>query len=389
MSVITVGTGSTNAPTMPTKPRAENETSKVDELNITVTDGSEEYKVSAEAQYLFEMQKYFYTLDTKAQDRAIEYFSQSNDPLNNKVADVFSTLQQYARDFQDGKIKINQDTEAQIRDKNLLDPNFIIDGKTEIGVRPNGTDVFRMDGKQVYSPAQASDSNPVLLKQLEALEKASSGLLRNRDAANVFGAVSNALVYSEHILLSADDVLHYNYAIEKARKTIAFVTAPEDLKATLTDILNKGIIWQDVQQSGMMTKNRQLIGNSQVGGLAADAVRIGSAAQALNQKMISTFKSSSFSMVDAGSLIKRMIAEQPNLIRFAPNKIDEALEYYRKDSSLYDKALNRESTLPEEERIIPTSEIDQKIFAASKSYALKVINEIQGYISNKPYQPGT
>ena len=84
-----------------------------------------------------------------------------------------------------------------------------------------------------------------------------------------------------------------------------------------------------------------------------------------------------------GSVIKRIIVEQPDLVRFSFDKIDEALEFYREDYSQYEKALNRESVLPEEERKYAIFDNQIQIFEVSKKYALKVIDEIQGYISNQ------
>ena len=384
MGNISVGSG--NAITQvvtPAVPMAKHELSKIEELNVTISDGDHQYTVSAEAQYLFEMQKHFQRLDAAGQEKALEYLAQSNNPLQHKVIESFRSLQAHAEDYRTGKIKIVNDEAERLRAQNFLNTGLIIDGTTEIGVRPNGTDVFRLDGKQNYFPATSTESNPSLFKQLEALEKAASGLLRNRDAANAFGAVSNALVYSEHILLSADDVLHYNYAIEKARKTIEFVNAPAKLKTALSQLLDKGIAWQDTKQSRTISSSRQLMSNSRVGHHAAEAVRMGSAAQAFNQQLVNTFNSSTLSLLDSGSLVKRMLVEQPDLIRFNANKIDDALQYYRDDFLLYEKALNRDSVLPAPEWKDPLSELDKKVFAASKDYALKIMGEIQGYVAGK------
>jgi len=383
MGNFSVGSGDGTAQAvMPATPVAKHELSKIEELNVTLSDGDHQYTVSAEAQYLFEMQRHLQQLDTAGQEKALEYLAQSNNPLQNKVIESFRWVQTLAEDFRTGKTKLVRDEAEELRTKNLLNTGLIIDGTTEIGIRPNGTYVFRLDGKQNYFPATGGDTNTALFKQLDALEKAAGGLLRNRDAANVFGSVSNALVYSEHILLSADDVLHYNYAIEKARATIEFVSAPAELKTALSQLLDKGIAWQDAKQSHSMSSNRQLMSNSRVGHHAAEAVRMGSAAQAFNQQLVSTFKSSALSLLDSVSLIKRMLVEQPDLIRFNANKIDEALQYYRDDFAHYEKALNRDSVLPAPEWKDPLSELDKKVFAASKNYALKIMAEIQGYAAN-------
>lgn len=386
MGSISVGSGGVTAQTvMPATPVTKHELSRIEELNVTIADGDHQYTVSAEVQYLFEMQRHLQQLDTPGQEKALEYLAQSNDPLQNKVIESFREAQTLAEDFRTGKTKLVRDEAEELRTKNLLNTGLIIDGTTEIGIRPNGIDVFRLDGKQNYFPATGGEANLALFKQLDALEKAAGGLLRNRDAANVFGSVSNALVYSEHILLSADDVLHYNYAIEKARKTIAFVSAPAELKTALSQLLDKGIAWQDAKQSRTMSSNRQLMNNSRVGYHAAEAVRMGSAAQAFNQQLVSTFKSPALSLLDSASQIKRMLVEQPDLIRFNANKIDEALQYYRDDFLLYEKALNRGFVLPAPEWKDPLSELDKKVFAASKDYALKIIREIEGYAASKQF----
>ncbi len=385
MDVRSVGSGGAHMQAMPATPTAERQLSTVDELNVTVSNERGQYQVGAEAQYLFDMQKYLQGLDTATQEKALDYLGQSHEPLQQQVVETFRVVQVFANDLREGKIKILHDEDAFNKAKNLLNTGFVLDGRTEIGVRPNGTDVFRLDGKQDYVPAQGSENNLALIRDLEELEAAASGLLRNRDAANLFGSVSNALVYSEHILLSADDVLHYNYAIEKAKKTIEFVDAPELLKTALTDLLNKGIAWQDSKQTRVMEDNRQLIHNSRVGDLAAEAVRMGSAAQAFNQELLNLFSNSNASFLDSASLIKRVIVEQPYLVRFSPSKIDEALAFYRDDDTHYEHALNRDFSLPEEARKYPIFDNQQKIADASKQYAMKVIDEIQAYTSERGY----
>src|SRR5690606_197925 len=139
----------------------------------------------------------------------------------------------------------------------------------------------------------------------------------------------------------------------------------------------QGIAWQDAKQSRAIADNRQLMSNSRVGDLAADAVRMGSAAQAFNQKLLSIFTSSNISFLNSEALIRREITAHPDLIRFSADKIDEALAYYREDDADYEKALNRDFSLPEEERKLSIFDNQKEITEAGKQYALKVIGEIQ------------
>lgn len=379
ISTVTMGA---DAPVNLIKPKAGEQLSTEADLNVTVSEGGEQYQVSAEAQYIFEMQKYFHSLDVEEQQRAVGHFTNSNNSLDNKVADAFRKLQEWANN----PIQLApRDEEERIKAQNLLDTNLVIDGSTEIGIRPPPVGMFRLDGNQDYFASRGvTDSNLALTKQLNALEVAYGDLLpRNRDVANVFGSVELALNYSETILLSADDVLHYNYAIERARKTVAFVDAPDHVKSALTDLLSKGIAWQDTKQTKEMLNSQHYIDNPYVGAAAAESYRMGTAAQAFNQKLVGIFKSSNISILDAGSLIRRTMVEQPDLIRFTPNKIDEALQFYRADDLSYQKLLNRGFYEPQPEWVDPLSEINEQLFTASKSYALKVIGEIEGYVRNK------
>lgn len=382
MGNISVGSGIASAPVMLVQPKTGHELSAVAELNVTVSESGEQYTVSAEAQYLLEMQKYFHTLDAAEQDRAIAYFYQSNEPLHNKVAETFRELQSFATGIADGRITIAHDEPLLNDPRNLLNTDFVINEKTEIGIRPPPTAIFELGDKKNYPPYQAVETNIELQLQLEALEKETSGLLRNRDAANLFGSVGNVLAQSEHMLLSAADVLHFQYAITKARETIEFVTAPEEVKTAVTNLLNKGIAWQDEKQSRMLD-NRVWQGNSWASPTVEDDLLMGIAAQKFNRQLHKAFSIDDRSLLNADDVVPQLLRKQPELIYFNFSEIGEALEYYRADYQLYQKALNRDFYQPEPEWRDPLSDSDKKVFEASKSYALKVIAEIQSYVSAK------
>ena len=332
---------------------------------------------------MFEMQKYFYTLDEQGQNQAIEFLSQSVNPLQNKVADVFRGLQAMENEQREGRGIVLADDSEFLKAHPPLDTDLIIDGKNEIGVHPNPTALFVLDEQPVFSLAGGPGYHTQLHDYLGELKDAASGLFRNRDAANLFGSMSNALNASENVFLSADHVLHYHHIIEKARKTIDFVNPPTELKSALNSLLEQAIAWQNTKQSNSIINNKKMISHNTVATQARDAVRLGSAAQVFNQTLMNGLKFPTASLLTSESLIMRGLMEQPDLIRFGSDKIREALEFYRQDDVLYDQALNRPSVLPEPPAIGVISDVDQKVFDASKQYALKVIGEIQGYISTQ------
>ena len=95
------------------------------------------------------MQFYFNTLDDTEQNKAIKYFSKSNDVLDSKVADALRKTQYFIRGFRDGTSKIiRHDSVSNV--SKLLDPNFVMDGVTEIGVRPTASELFRLDERKDY-----------------------------------------------------------------------------------------------------------------------------------------------------------------------------------------------------------------------------------------------
>lgn len=382
MGDLSVNSNSTNIQAPFSKLMTEQPLSTANELNVTVSDGDKEYTISAEAQYLWEMQIYFNTLDDVGQTQTVEYFAKSSAPLDIKVTDTLRKTQDFIRGMRDGTIKIIHD-ESESNVSKLLNPNFVMDGTTEIGIRPNGPSIFRLDETNTNNTLLGSESNSALINQLNELEKTQGSLLRNRDAANVFGSVNNVLGYSQNILMSADDVLHFNYVTSQAKKTIEFVAAPTDIKQKLTDLITKSITWQNVQQTNFISNNRKYIGDARVGNLAAEAVRMGSAAQTFNQNLSSTLNTNKISLLDAGAIIKQNLMQLPDLIRFNSNKINAALTYYRNADTEYDKALNRGFYEPEPEWKDPLTEQDKIVFDVSKKYALKVIAEIQGYVANR------
>lgn len=335
--------------------------------------------ISAESQYLFDMYKYLNGLDATELNKALDYLSGSKDPLHSKAIDHFLEGRQYLDKVSGGK-SIELSGSPEDRRENLLDKNVEINGKTEIGVMAAGVDVFRLDGNKNFSPVIFGGHNDGLNQFLDSLQEVTKGIIGNRDHANLFGSVRNALVYSENIMLSFDDVLHYNYAAEKARTAIDFIDAPEELKLQLTEILERGIVYQNTKQSEALTVSGAFTSNSNIGQIASGNIALGKAAQHLNSQLQSFLKKSDVSILNSQGLLNGLLMETPELIRFTPNKLSEALEYYKQDYVRFDRALNGELSSPS---ILPDPELDKEQLLAGSKIALKVITDIKQYVSNQ------
>lgn len=332
--------------------------------------------LSSEAQYLFDVDKYLSKLNPEELDKALEYLLQSDDPLQIKAAGHFKQGQEYLSNVLGGKPPVLVGQLPPEKGENLLNTGLVIDGTTEIALLPPGVDVFRLDGKSNFSPVIFGGHNTALNNELESLEARSKGVLGNKDHANLFGSVRNALVYSENIMLSFDDVLHFNYAIEKAREAIDFIDAPSEMKNRLTDILNQSITYQNGKQTQALSDSREFVGDNRVGNIANENIRLGTAAQRLNGQLQGALGRSNESILNSQDLMNRLLTDNPELIRFSPNKIDEAISYYQKDYEKFERALNGELSIPS---VLKTPDMDSEALEIGSNYALKVIQNIQHY----------
>lgn len=337
--------------------------------------------LSSEAQYLFEVDKYLSGLDVDELGQALDYLLQSDDPLQFKAADYFKKNQEILNSVPGGRTPIFAPLPSRDTQEDLLNTGFVLDETTEVALLPPGVDVFRLDGRASFSPVIFGGYNTALNNELDTLEASAKGVLGNKDAANLFGSVRNALVFSENIMLSFDDVLHFNYGVEKAQEAIKFIDAPEELTSKLTDILNRSIAYQNSKQSEALTTSQAYVSNSQIGSIASENIRLGIAAQRLNGQIQGTLGKSDTSVLDSQALLNRLLSDNPDLNRFNANKMDEAISFYKQDYEKFERALNGEISTPTIQK--EPDLFEGVIISLDKSYATSVIKNIQNHIISR------
>ncbi len=247
-----------------------------------------------------------------------------------------------------------------------------------VGIIPMGVKVFRLDGNDNFYSVQLNHRNDALKNQLEALEDTAHSVLDFQDAVNLIGSVRNALHASENILLSFDDVLHFNYTIEVARKAIDFIDAPEDLGSALTNLLNQGISYQNGKQSQFIDDTRKFLNDRRVSQAGSEDARLGAVAQRYNNQLQHILNAAGLSVLDARGVITQLLMQHTDLIRFSPDKLDEALIFYKKDFENFERALNKDFSRSAQN---DEPNIDSTLIDTGRDYAMKVIGEITSYLS--------
>ncbi len=335
--------------------------------------GSSTLHISGEAQYLLEVDNYLANLNEIGQEKALEYLSQSNDPLQKKAA-VHFVQSQVAR------TQLSEQTQDLLALRNRvaasgheLDTGFELNDLTKVVVMPQETEVFRLDGKKDFYPVQLNTRNTELTKELDAVEKTAYEQLDNQDAANLIGSVRYSLNASENIMLSADDVIHLQYSADRAREAIRTIDAPVNIKSKLTEILNKGLNYQNEKQTQFISDTQQFVKDGRVGGAATEDVRLATAAQKYNNELRSSIAASNSSVLDSGGIIKRLLIDNSDLVRFTSDKVDEALSFYKQDLSNFQKVLKQDYSQPE---YLVQSPIDKSGIELGREYAMNVIKQI-------------
>lgn len=328
--------------------------------------------ISAEGQYLFEMNKYLSGLDGTERADVLAYLSQGSDPLQQKAAGHFQQTQQQLIGLQ---LNIQQDDDTHQR--NLLNVNFVLDESTAVVLRPLTTAIFRLDEKDDFIHSRRGNLQP-LRDQLEKLEHASAGMFGAQDSANLFGAVDNALAESGNIFYSLDDVLYFNYVHQKAKDAIAFFDVPEDMKSALNNFLTKGVKFQAATQQSELEAASAFANHNLYGSIVRENLRLGSAAQHFNYQYRNALESNPQSVLDSGALLNELLATHPDLARFSLDKINDALSYYEKDYAGFERALNKDfASLQTDSKPF----FDSEALNAGSDYALKVIGQIQSYVA--------
>ncbi len=339
--------------------------------------GSSTLHISGEAQYLLEVDNYLANLNESEQGKALDYLSQSNDPLQNKAAVHFAQTQVT-------RTQLSEQTQnlLALRDRvaasgHELGAGFELNDSTKVVVMPQETEVFRLDGKKDFYPVQLNTRNTELTKELDAVEKTAYDQLDNQDAANLIGSVRYSLNASENIMLSADDVIHLQYSADKAREAIRTIDAPANIKSKLTEILNKGLNYQNEKQTQFISDTQQFVKDGRVGGAATEDVRLATAAQKYNNELRSSIAASNSSILDSGGIIKKLLIDNSDLVRFTSDKVDEALSFYKQDLANFQKVLKQDYSQPE---YVVQSPINKSGIELGSEYAMNVIKQIQSYV---------
>jgi len=363
-SIHTLPAYATNSALQPT------ESHQTSSLRTIVTDG---ITISGEGQYIFEMDIYLQTLDKEEQDKAVDFLSKSADPLDAKALENFKQGQLWRSEH-----VIILDTKAaeEMRAKGpTFEPRDSLD--PVIGVWPAGTAIFRLDGKKDYYPNQSGTNNYLLKAELEKLEEGIPDSFNIQDKVNLIGMVKNAIYAAETVQQSFDDVLNFNYMLEKARTTIDEINAPADLKTRLRDILNQGISYQNTKQSDYINNIQKYANNPRVGAEVRENIRMATAAQAYNQQLQAALKATHLSILNAGPLMNNLLLQHTDLIQFSPDKINEAIAFYKQDFDTYQDFVKNGYKPPIENPI----KWDTSPLTEGHNYAITVIEEIKKYIS--------
>jgi hypothetical protein len=327
--------------------------------------------ISAEAQYLFEIDQYLTGLDQQAQDKALTHLAQSNDPLQQKAVTYFRNSQQKLAQIFNGKETLVIETDNNIHQANLLIDAEMPGEPVKGIIFANLFPIFRFDGKEYLNPIEGHGNNDKLRQQLEALTPAISGALDEQDATTLTRIMSTMLRNAEKALVSLDDVIYFTYEIEATKKAIDFYDLPKNLKSALTQMVNDTLIYQDEKQSRFLKDSIPFLNHPEAGGIVRNNFYMGTAAQKYNTQLQDLLKKTNLSVLNAAGPITKLLIQHSELIRFSPNKINEALDFYQKDLDRFTKILNKEFNLPESK-----FEIDKDILSSGSAYASKVIEQI-------------
>lgn len=374
--MVEINSATSNGVFSSLKPQPSIQTADAAKASLFSTSTSSDgVKISGESQYLFEMAGYLQNLGNDEQDKAVEFLSKSDDPLHAIAVKHFN---EYKASGMTAEIRKSISEQSAALSAAMFkgiprDPAL----GPEIAVIPMGTRVYALDGNPNYYPNQIGTDNIKLRDQLEELAANPPANLNIQENANIFGTVKNALLTSENVLQSFDDVLNFNYMFEKARATINQTNAPDDLKAKLNDILDRGIKYQNDKQTRYVEGIQKYANDSRVGGEVRENIRKATTAQDYNKDLQGMLKATKISVLDAGSMMKNLLTKHTDLIRFSPDKINDAISFYKQDFDTYQDFV-KNGFQPPEEKII---EYDTSPLTQGHNYAMKVIEEIQSYVS--------
>jgi len=334
-------------------------------------------RISAEAQYMFEVDQYLSSLSEAEQNQALDYMTASDDRLMQESANNFKENRESRITF--ANMEEVQALIAESTAKSQKMSEDILNNPTPtITVHPPATQIFRLDDDEEFDAIRFSISNSALNDQLDSLETVALAEMDKQDTISLVGSVRNAIGVSENPFKSIDDVVHFNYTLEKAQRTIDYLDVPEELASDLKQLLEQTIPYQQNQQNKFLSDTSQYLSDDRLSRTAGTELQAGllrgTAAKELNEKLQSKLVGSNASILDAADLIQGLVSQYGELGSPSPEKIDEMLRFYEKDFIDHQRLLDKDFAI-QPKRL----EFDAEILDAGHNLALKVIEEINSY----------
>ena len=104
---------------------------------------------------------------------------------------------------------------------------------------------------------------------------------------------------------------------------------------------------------------------------------LGTAAQLYNNQLQRSLNATGQSLLNARDSATALLTQHPDLIRFGPDKLDEAFDSYKQDFQAFGRALNKEFHLPTESY---KPKLGRAVLDIGRDYAMNVIKEIEATV---------
>lgn len=102
-------------------------------------------------------------------------------------------------------------------------------------------------------------------------------------------------------------------------------------------------------------------------------------AQLYNKQLQNTLNDTGLSILDARGIVTQLLTKHTGLIRFQPDKLDEALTFYKRGFEKFERALNK-SFSGEPQSGEPM--LDGILLTVGRNYAIKAIEGIDSYLKD-------
>jgi len=337
-------------------------------------------RVSAEAQYLFEVSQHLSSLSDEAQDRTLALMRVNENKNIVKAANHFNE-QQAANFPTPDKDEINRLIAESTAKAQKIPEALASKPLSQFTVLPPTTQLYRLDGPNEFNASRLSINNPALNSKITELEKAVNSELEPHEARFLVSAIRDAVGASEHETRSIDEVVHLQYTIEKASATIAKLDISEALKKSLHEVLDQRVSHQLTRQEAFLRDTELYLKDDRLNRLAGERLRAdlshGTAAKEFNQKLTANLAITETSIFDADDIITELASQSQALGTPTQPQIKLMLDFYQHNATDFQRLLDKVYVLPQK-----SLEIDTSVLDAGHHYALKVIEEISGYGGN-------